>query len=486
MRIIKDKQLKNGANNIGVLNMIYPDDTVFAFNPLFLDIEIKETSLSYITLTAYTSGGVQKSINITLYKGRAKVYYSRILQLFFDEVKHCRSKEISISLSTTVGENSITLFTFSHWVIWGSIAMGERFDAFGAYTFNTEKPYLERRRIWFKNFPFTVTMFIRELDGYSHLLKAKYDGNPYDNTLRLYSPAFSMLVEKLSDINLSASSAIDGGNTIISTIVFSKQDKRFFALTDGNILCKTWKAPSVGMYDHTYYNVGSKARTDMKWWLDSDHKFYHVDGSTGEILQVPYGYGGTSGLFELDPSLTFPDATKHCTYMKDRGTLRSSTFDDTFDYTFQNASEYTTIINLCISNDTAGYYLRWIDRFGCFQYFLFKKGKETIKNKLSGSSICEQDLNAGMWFPNNNRDIHISGTKTCKCCATSIEDDIYAYVSTIITSPVIDLYLGKNRYGEEMWVPVNIVASSHNYIPKDVLHDLEISFTMPDIQAQSL
>ena len=487
MRVIKDKQLTSGGP-IGIFNMTYPDETVFAFNPLYLDIEIKDSQLTTLRLSASTSDAISKSITITLYKGKAKVYYSRILELFFDEVKHCRTKEITISLTTTGGENSVSVFSFSHYVIWGAIAMGERFDAFGVYKYNQSKPYLERNRVWFKNFPFTVTMFRRGQEGDSNIIQAKYDGKPYDDTLRVFAPVFSMLVEKLSDFNLNAANAIDGGDVEINLIVYSRQDKRFFGLTNDNTLYKTWKSPSADMYDHTFYNNGNKARTDMKWWLFRDHKFYHVDGGTGEILEVPYGYGGTSGLFELDPAMTFPDATQECTYRQDapRGTSRSSVFDETFDYTFFNSSEYTTITNLIINNDTAGYYLRWIDRFGCFQYFLFKKGKQTIKNKLSGDTKIEQGLNAGMWFPNHSRDIHINGTTTCKCCATSLAEDIYAYVSTIITSPIIDLYLGKTKYGEEMWVPVNIVASSHNYTPKDILHDLEISFTMPDTQAQTL
>lgn len=464
----------------------YPDEVVFAYNPMFLNIETSASiPIKSLQLTFSVNGiAGSKSITVNLYKGTARVYYSRIMELFFDNVKSERVKVITVSI-----KSGILIHSFTHTVVWGALAIGERFNAYGVYKFDSHRPYMERTRVWFKNFPFTVTLFQPLSSGQSIHLKAKYDNNSYDDDLPLYSPMFTMLTN-LSDISYQGNlTDVCPANKQLDAIIYAPDRKKFFGIYDSNKICGAWGAKMPFIYASTYYNgTNGKPRTDMRWGWSGDHGFYRFDKTTDQLVRSDYGYYGDFGLFELDPSFTFPNAELNATYRQDApaGSSRSSIFDETFDYTFFNSSEFTTITNLIVNNDKAGYYLRWIDRFGCFQYYLFKSGETTIKNKLSGNTFVETGANDGMCFPNHTRDIHITATDTRKCQADSIPDSIFDYVSTIITSPVIDLYLGKTKYGEEIWVPVNIVASSHKYKPKDVLHNLEISFTMPDIQSQSL
>lgn len=466
--------------------MTYPDDVVFAYNPMFLEIEIA-SSITSVDVVFRADSLTSRTIKVNLYQGKARVYYSRILELFFDNVKSERVKVISVEVRL----GAISVHSFSHTVVWGALAIGERFDGYGVFKFDMQRPYMEKTRVWFRNFPFTVTLFQPGTGGQNTHLQAKYDDNAYDDSLSLYSPMFTMYLDKLSDIMYQGSltDVCPSGKTI-DAVLYAEDKKRFYALYDTDHICGSWGAQPPFIFDSTYYNGSSgKPRTDMIWGWPGDHSFYRFDKSTDQLIKSNYGYYGDYGLFELTPEFTFPNAKHTATYRQDNpsdSTSKTSVFDETFDYTFFNSSEFTTIINLIINNDESGYYLRWIDRFGCFQYYLFKSGEATIKNKLSGNTFVEMTANDGMWFPNHTRDIQISATDTRKCQANSIPDEIFAYVSSIITSPVIDLYLGKTKLGEEIWVPVNIVASSHKYKPKDVLHNLEISFTMPDIQAQSL
>ena len=92
----------------------------------------------------------------------------------------------------------------------------------------------------------------------------------------------------------------------------------------------------------------------------------------------------------------------------------------------------------------------------------------------------------GMSFPERKRVSAITSTRTFKCCATGLTEEIYDYVSSVLHSSVIDLYLGTSEGGFEIWVPINIAAGTYKKKVKDVLHDLEIGFTMSDIQAQTL
>ena len=73
-----------------------------------------------------------------------------------------------------------------------------------------------------------------------------------------------------------------------------------------------------------------------------------------------------------------------------------------------------------------------------------------------------------------------------KCCAVNLPKDIYDYVVTILSAPIVDLYRGKDEFGEEIWQPVNIQSSTADYDPKKILNDLEFTFAIPDVNSQSL
>ena len=184
--------------------------------------------------------------------------------------------------------------------------------------------------------------------------------------------------------------------------------------------------------------------------------------------------------------MIFPAVTRSATLkLKGEGGRGTSVFDETFDYTFFTSGENNIIIRFIISNKTCGYYLRWIDRFGFYQFYLFAKGNVTTKNKLSGDTI-EELGNYGMYFNNWQRNTQVTAEKKIKCCAENLQDSVYNYVETILTSPIIDMYMGKTKGGKEMWMPVNIVASSETKKPHLPLRDLEIEIQLPGIEPQSL
>lgn len=192
------------------------------------------------------------------------------------------------------------------------------------------------------------------------------------------------------------------------------------------------------------------------------------------------------GIFELQPSRDFPGALRQACYRLQAGEI-GNVFDDTFDYTFYSSSIGATSVTLDISKEEAGYYLRWIDSKGCLQYFLFTKGVISLKTKKSSVIIDTQDeLHGSMWYVAPSRDIHYTATKSCKCCAVSLPCDIYEYVVTIATSPHVDLYLGRTSAGKDIWLPVNMDDCTVTYNPKEQLHDLEVSFSLPESNTQTL
>jgi len=308
----------------------------------------------------------------------------------------------------------ITVFSTSLLAIWGTLPLGKRYNAYGLFNFSGKSEF-ERTRIWFKKFPFTVSMFSINRNPQ---IKCSYDGKAIE-----YSP----LPSKPSGIPVDVDAE----------------------------------------------------------WLDSEGNICRYDAIYREYYITDVGNGSEYGIFEINPARLFPSAVRTASFrIGEIGTV--NVFDSTFDYTFYQNGLSTHIVNLKICDDSQGYYLRWIDHLGEIQYFLFTNRIETEKNTLSSDTVADMEEVGPMCYPHHIRDAEIKSKTTCKCSAVSLSPEIYEYVKTIITSPIIDLYLGKSASGREIWVPVCIVAASHNYDTARPLNDLVISFTMPEHKSQTL
>lgn len=388
----------------------FPDSVVFAFNPLYCTFKTILT-LSEVQFSVVCNG-VARSIKVQLLNGKATIYFSRILQLFFEDYKHFRTLNFTVSIVDA--PRNINIFSTSFLAVWGSLPLGGRYNAYGLFNFTGKSEY-ERTRVWFKKFPFRVSMFSININPQ---IKCTCDGK---------SVAYSSLP----------------------------------ALPSG--------APS---------NVDGE-------WVDADGNICYYDASSKSYFIADVGNAKEYGIFDVNPARLFPNAKRTASLrIGERGTV--NVFDDTFDYTFYQKGLSTHIINLQVSEETSGYYLRWIDRYGELQYFLFTKRIETEKNTLVSDTMSDMEEVGPMWFPNHVRNIQVTSKTTCKCSAVSLPRDIYDYVSTIITSPIIDLYLGKSASGREIWLPVSIVAASHDFDTAKKLNDLTISFSLPEHKSQML
>lgn len=93
---------------------------------------------------------------------------------------------------------------------------------------------------------------------------------------------------------------------------------------------------------------------------------------------------------------------------------------------------------------------------------------------------------SGVNFGGLERSIDRANTETRKCCAVNLPKDVLEYVKTIVSAPMVDLYLGKNKAGTELWLPVGIVDGTYKTDPNTLLSDYEINIQMPDNISQTL
>lgn len=164
----------------------------------------------------------------------------------------------------------------------------------------------------------------------------------------------------------------------------------------------------------------------------------------------------------------------------------NGTFDSSFDYTFHLPSDTTVITHLHLRDDKEGYYLRWVNHFGFIQYYLFDNGEMTTETH-HGIQVYGDVITKDLNFGGNYRNVNVNTTRSIKVCAMNLDINTLTYVRDIVSSPCIDLYIGKDKEGEEIWMPIRVADDSfvtktkHNY-----LNDFEITIELPNNVTQSL
>jgi hypothetical protein len=465
----------------GQLRLIYPDEVCFAFNPNYLEIESRGISTLNIKVGVVAEGTIrrQRSIAISVYNTKTNVYLSRLFALLFEEPEHTRSLKVNVQ----VLNGQSTLYSFDTLVIWGGLAPGERFNAFGVFRDENNKRQFERNLVWFKRFPFQVSVFKYSSDV---KFQSRVDGGMYGDPFTGVRASYTIneIDEFTTPTAVEGSYTDSTGGTLI-----------FFSSTRQILL----KHPGSGQY----YKVwgGGVHRGPSSVMVDGNNRplvnaDYIITDEDG--MQWRYRFDGANlvnsgivqdvGFVTLYPSDLFPATQRNATIKYKIGEELSmfSTFDNTFDYTFFQSGQTLAIVNLTVSYETAGHYLRWIDNQGNLQFYLFAKGKRSSKTKLGKNNIIINTPLRGMYFSNMQRNTSVELNVTHKCAAVHLTADMFEWVSTIITSPIIDMYLGKDIDGNEIWVPVVIQASTVEYDNKQQLHDLEITFEAPAHNAQSL
>ena len=487
---MRTSEINTNVSSTTVIGIIqYPDEICFAFNPLFIDARLRiPTSSKDFTLKIAVD---DINIEAVLYRlgsdadsqmKSAKIYISRILQLMFSDYQSERSKQIQIKVSI----NTVEVLSFTTTCIWGNLALGDRFNSFGAFVYDKkEKLHFERNLIWFKNFPFRVSMYRHANEE----LLAKFDRNVYDTSLRILRPSIG---EISNADNLPLLNEENPALKVFEIVYYTKHHKFLARHTSGgtNAYFTVWDMSEGKDYvpPHSAYinETTGEVRSDVEFVCNGNIYKYDTASATLIAIDSNKHWSNQNGIIELEPAYTFPDAINKATY-KIKGEGKGfSLFDSTFDYTFFSSGESSVIVNLRINNEKDGYYIRWIDRFGFIQYYLFAKGKTTIKTKSSDIQLPVEKLFNGIYFANCIRTSSIETTKTVKCCAVNLPTSISEYVESIVSSPVTDLYLGKTKEGQELWVPIQIVDGSYVVEPNKVLRDFEISFTYPDINTQIL
>lgn len=210
-------------------------------------------------------------------------------------------------------------------------------------------------------------------------------------------------------------------------------------------------------------------------YTDKDSSLMFDDGSK---VDLPGGW-----ISEVT-SAALPATLSYTAVYNDNGSVVRTTFSNEFDITFRfSGAAQTEVMQIEFDDSEGGVYLRWIDRHGFYRYWLFASGNET-RAISSGTSYVRNNLEEysdlyGYYGANGRRQSY-AREDTVSLCAPLVDSDTFDMLQDLASSPVVDMYLGDNR-----WQSVTIKAGS--FVKSTaVLQDFECSLVLNDINIQEL
>ena len=163
----------------------------------------------------------------------------------------------------------------------------------------------------------------------------------------------------------------------------------------------------------------------------------------------------------------------------------ASTFSMEFDGTFTGV-EGRTIINIEVDNRPQcedHIFLRWLDKWGFWQYWLCKIGSIELSDAVVGSALTFLTGTAYPYYATRN--IGKSMVKQVSACATNLTEDEWKMLCTIKGSINVCAF----DTASQSWVPVNVAAGASAWkigSQAPYRQDFPLKVVFPTIQTQRL
>lgn len=148
-------------------------------------------------------------------------------------------------------------------------------------------------------------------------------------------------------------------------------------------------------------------------------------------------------------------------------TAVSPTYHKVFDYTFDSTFgpqrvDLPTDLDIrikiadCVPD---GIYLRWINKYGEYNYYLFQSSNETYVVKNNDTKFSNvyhtTDLTSG-YHQGIGKNIGKNIEQTKKLFAHLVDIETASFLQHLVESPIVDMLLGYSNDNTEMWVSVDI------------------------------
>lgn len=211
----------------------------------------------------------------------------------------------------------------------------------------------------------------------------------------------------------------------------------------------------------------------LTWFVNFPFRYSLFEIEDYTILEYENGVqtgsrqADDNDIFDYDLSKSDYNGKAKLIVEKDLGEEVSGQFDGTYNNPFHTRSPYSTYLYLEPCDRTEGLYLRWIDNRGLWYCYLFDKGVTKYETDFSSEKKeLIQTINGYQHVVENP--ISLSRTKMITCCATSLTDEKFRDISTIINSLYVEMYVNGS------FQRVKIDTKSIEKTGKRALNDIEI------------
>jgi hypothetical protein len=185
----------------------------------------------------------------------------------------------------------------------------------------------------------------------------------------------------------------------------------------------------------------------------------------------------TGGLLKINPNSLTPNAQQSARYLF--GGAIVNTFNNIFSSTFRhNTAGGSFVIDLEINDCTKGIYLRWIDKHGFYNYYLFDNKTDSYKTANNGNAI-ELDFTDGKEFYNGFAIQNKTEQKEIKLAVPLADFNARQTLKSIFGSPLVEMFIGAIGSNDNTaFVPVVVAAGTYTSDNKP-LQDVEVTITIP-------
>lgn len=235
----------------------------------------------------------------------------------------------------------------------------------------------------------------------------------------------------------------------------------------------------------------------VKWFADYPFTMGFYSGGAGSILLskdaalTHYASISGQGMYAISQD-EIPSGANYSLIYDYSGTLIQATFDNTFDLTFyldQNVPQTLVMrvdVDRCHYDDAV--YLRWINRHGFFCYWLFEKRtrQRVTQNVMDFTRGDTQSYELGTGYQRGaGRRQAFTRNDVLPLCVPLVDAETYDYIFDIASSPVVDMYAGKDENNNHRWVSVGVQAGTYTETD-DRLQNFVVNILLPTIPTQRL
>lgn len=395
-------------------------------------------------------------------------------------------KNMTVRVGRIIDGARSEVLSFELPVIWGALQIGE------------DVPHFRDKYTYFKGYPFTLPVIVQN----PTLFRKRVDSNEYtfekwlnvgeieiDWTLNTYINSVTGLAQATTiGFNSSDFIEVSEGDVI---------DVYYGAVKEHNNRAVAVIAPYDENQNYVSPSVTENGSNEYSYTVPAGIKYVRFSQHNNAVDYQAISDASSQILAKYNMPIDEPEATERIVIRLEPSQPQGGIYDQSFDTTFKGVADDAKIIEIKVNSCDAAntHYLRWINKEGEFNYWLFRDITSQAALQASSVSFNELYTKTGLSDPLNTGRIatHCGtgqyigkiGQNSIQVGAAIVTSEEFDFVLGITESPYVELFLGYSDTGMQLWERVTIASGTYQKNLK-TLQDLVITVNLPLTQIQIL